>query len=127
MTTVKLAIVPSNVNGMIERKGMDRRIFVQGVCLSVLGLSGAVSANPSIARSPAAARIGQRIQASLPQETLTRILSELPFLPSEPGTALLTRVAADHRDGRIVKVLGVSLAMSEAAWCVAAARALEVS
>lgn len=110
---------------------MDRRLFVRLTGLGVLGLSGpamaGVSLLPSWPVSAAAARIGRRMQATLTPEVLFSVGEVMASLPAVPGEGLAVRVAADHRAGRIVKVGGVSLALTEAAWCLAAAQAQALS
>lgn len=107
--------------------GLNRRSFV---LLTAGGMTGgmtgfSLSAGPAgaTAATSAAARIGQRIQATLPADVLAQLRAVASGLAALPAPTLVTQIAADHRAGRIVKVEGVSLALSEAAFCLSATEA----
>lgn len=101
---------------------MHRRSFVLLATgsLATASLPAAASAGLLKANAPALAivRIGQRIFASLPQDTLHSVLRVAASLPAAAGTELNTRISADYRAGRTIRLDGISLSVTEAAWCL---------
>ena len=66
-------------------------------------------------------RTGLYILATVGGDTLETLHAIARDVPAGPGPDLRDRVRADHRAGRTVRVGGVSLSVTEAAWCLKAA------
>lgn len=107
-------------------------LLAAGALPLVAGSPSAASQAPGAAG--AAARVGERILAILPGGEIRRLCIHAAALglagpsdgarhrvPEKAGLDLSRLVAEDHRAGRVVKVAGVSLSLTEAAWCLAAA------
>lgn len=103
---------------------MHRRnfIFMATGGIAMAALPGAAPANTFSANAqaagPAAIRIGQRLLTALPWATLEELRHHATTLPAALGPDLQTQISTDHRAGRTIRLDGISLSVTESAWCL---------